>query len=137
MAPPSHGARAPPHKAPAVAEYDYDNLARIDLDPYEDIFGIDSNTNDADDTLDRPISFPTQARFSKKVKDDCFDPPLDRKGLSTIADKPLAQAMNKKLPKRARASRHKEAEERYEAEEARQKANLRARRGRLLDAQVG
>ena len=78
--PPSHDARALPHEAPAVTEYDYDNLTRIDSDAYEDTFGIDSDTNDDDDTFDRPTSFPTQTRFSKKVKGDRFDPSLDRKG---------------------------------------------------------
>jgi hypothetical protein len=137
-APPYHDARALPHTTSPVTEYGYDDLARIDSDTYEDTFGIDSDTYDDDDTLNRSINFPTQARFSKKAKGDRFDLPLDRKDLSTIADKPLAQATNrKKLSKRARATRHKEAEERYEAEEARQQANLRTGRGRLLGAQAG
>jgi hypothetical protein len=136
--PRSHDARALAHAAPTVTEYGYDDLAKIDSDSSDDIAGIDYDTYSDDDTLDRSISFPTQARLSKKAKGDRFDPPLDRKDLSTIADKPLAQATNKKkLSKRARATRHKEAEERYEAEEARQQGNLRRGQGRLLGAQAG
>jgi hypothetical protein len=136
--PRSHDARDLAHAAPVVTEYGYGGLARIDSDSSNDMVGDDYDIYDDDDTLDRPIRFPTQARLSKKAKGDRFDPPLDRKDLSTIADKPLAQATNKKkLSKRARAARHKEAEERYEAEEARQQGNLRTGQGRLLGAQAG
>jgi hypothetical protein len=135
--PRSHDTRALAHAAPVVTEYGYDGLARIDSDSSNDIVSDGYDIYDDDDTLDRPTSFPTQARLSKKAKGDRFDPPLDRKDLSTIADKPLAQATNKKLSKKARATRRKEAEERYKAEEARQQGNLRTGQGRLLGAQAG
>jgi hypothetical protein len=136
--PRSHDTRALAHAAPVVTEYGYGGLARIDSDSSNDMVGDDYDIYDDDDTLDRPIRFPTQARLSKKAKGDRFDPPLDRKDLSTIADKPLAQVTNKKkLSKRARAARHKKAEERYEAEEVRQQGNLRTGQGRLLGAQAG
>ena len=134
----SYHTRGLAHAASSFIEYGYDGLAKIDPDSSNDIIGVDYDTYSDDDTLDRPISFPTQARLSKKAKGDRFDPPLDRKDLSTIADNPLLQATNKKkLSKTARATRHKEAEERYEAEEARQQGSLRTGQGRLLGAQAG